>query len=148
MTTNLSNVQQALLEAELAQKHWIDGGYEALSLQLEEELKKNKKEEVLDVYYIVDQIEPELKILVGIQQLNFCYQVPISDVSALTDVNDILHIHVEDLYLDWKERVTKKIEMSKVFKSKVVTTHRGVWDKTEYVDEIGDIRVIYQRYNN
>lgn len=147
MTTNLSNVQQALINAQVMQEHWIDGGWEALSLQLEEELKKNKKEEILDVYYIVDQIEPELKILVGIQQLNFCYQVPLSDVSELTDVNDILHIHIENLYSDWKDRVTKKVETSKTVKSKEVTTDKGLWDKTEYVDEVGDIRVIYERYN-
>lgn len=147
MTTTITDVQQALINSQVSQQHWIDGGWTALSNQLEEELKKNKKEEILNVYYIVDQIEPELKILVGIQQLSFCYQIPISDVSALTDVNDIPHIHVQDLYSDWKDRITKKIEASKSIKTEVVTTYKGVWDKTKYMDEAGDTRVVYQRHS-
>lgn len=144
MATNLSNVQQALLEAELMQAHWIDGGYEALSNQLEEELRKEN--EIINIFSLVDQVEPEIKIRVRIILHNWIYCVPLSDVSRVVDVNRVLHIEKEDLYLDWRSRIdTNK---GSFLRFKQTTDHKEVtWNKTEYVDKVGNTRVIYERYN-
>lgn len=144
MSTNLSRVQQALLEAELAQKHWIDGGWEALSYQLEEELRKEN--EIVSIFSLVDQTEPEIKIRVRIILHNWIYCVPLKDVSPVVDINRVLHIEKEDLYLDWKERVNSN--KGNLLRSKQTTDYKEViWDKAEYINEIEDIRVIYQRHN-
>lgn len=144
MSTNLSRVQQALLEAELAQKHWIDGGWEALSYQLEEELRKEN--EIVSIFSLVDQTEPEIKIRVRIILHNWIYCVPLSDVSAVVDINKVLHIEKEDLYLDWRSRIDSN--RCNLLRSKQTVDHKGItWNKSEYIDEVGDIRVIYQRYN-
>lgn len=144
MSTNLSNVQQALFEAELAQKHWIDGGYEALSNQLEEELRKEN--EIINIFSLVDQVEPEIKIRVRIILHNWIYCVPLSDVSAVVDINKILHIEKEDLYLNWRSRIGSN--KGNLLRSTQTVDYKGVtWDKTEYIDEVGNIRVIYQRHN-
>lgn len=108
--STLSNVQQALLESELAQKHWVDGGYEALSNQLEEELKKEKQ--VIDIY---PYVEIDISVDITIVLPNKIYRVPLEDVSAIS-VNDCLTIGMEDLYVDWEERINKKL----------------AWDKTIY----------------
>lgn len=144
MTTNLSNVQQALLNAELAQKHWIDGGYEALSNQLEEELKKEN--EIISIFSLVDQVEPEIKIRVRIVLHNWIYCVPLEDVSGVVDINRVLHIEKEDLYLDWRSRIGSN--KGNLLRSSQTTDHKGIiWDKTEYIDGVGNSRVIYERYN-
>jgi len=142
--STLSNVQQALLEAELAQKHWIDGGYEALSNQLEEELRKEN--EILSIFSLVDQTEPVIKIRVRIILHNWIYCVLLEDVSSVTDINKVLHIEKEDLYPDWKEKVNSN--KGNLLRSSQTVDHKGItWNKTEYIDEVGDIRVIYRRYN-
>lgn len=144
MSTNLSNFQQTLLESELAQKHWIDGGYEALSNQLEEELRKEN--EIINIFSLVDRTEPEIKIRVRITLHNWIYCVPLEDVSEVVDVNKVLHIEKEDLYFDWRSRIGSN--KGTLLRSKQTVDHKEVtWDKSEYIDEVGDIRVIYQRYN-
>ena len=144
--TTLSNVQQALLNAELAQKHWVDGGYEALSNQLEEELIKEN--EIISIFSLVDQIEPEIKIRVRIILHNWIYCVPLEDVSGVVDINKVLHIEKEDLYLDWKERVIERVAFSRVISEKEVVDHKKVtWSKDEYLDANKNTRVIYQRHN-
>lgn len=110
MSTTIHNVQQALLEAELAQRHWIDGGYEALSNQLEEELRKGKQ--VVDIY---PYVELDISVDITIVLPDKVYRVPLEDVSAIS-VNDCLVISKEDLYYDWEERVNRKL----------------AWDKTIY----------------
>lgn len=142
--TTLSNVQQALLNAELAQKHWIDGGYEVLSNQLEEELRKEN--EIINIFSLVDQVEPQIKIRVRIILHNWIYCVPLEDVSGVVDVNKVLHIETKDLYLDWKERVYSN--RGNLLRFSQTVDHKGItWDKTEYMDEAEDITVIYKRYN-
>lgn len=144
IATNFSNVQKALLEAELAQKHWIDGGYEALSNQLEEELRKEN--EIINIFSLVDQVEPEIKIRVRIILHNWIYCVPLSDVSGVTDINKVLHIEKEDLYSDWRSRIGSN--KGNLLRSTQTTDHKEIsWNKSEYMDEVGDIRVIYERHN-
>lgn len=142
--TILSNVQQALINAQVMQKHWIDGGWEALSTQLEEELRKEN--EIVSIFSLVDQVEPEIKIRVRIILHNWIYCVPLEDVSGVVDINKVLHIEKEDLYLDWRSRIGSN--KGNLLRSKQTTDHKEVaWNKTEYIDEVGDIRVIYERYN-
>jgi len=136
--STLSEVQQALLEAELTQKHWIDGGWEALSTQLEEELKKNKKEEILDVY---PYIESDISVDVTIVLPNKVYRVPLEDVSGI-HVNDSLVISVEDLYPNWEEIVKVKIEKSSMGIRKmstdklfIVTSFLGTDDKVRILKD-------------
>lgn len=144
MSTNLSNVKQALLEAELMQIHWIDGGYEALSHQLEEELRKDN--EIVSIFSLVDSVEPEIKIRVRIILHNWIYCVPLQDVTGVVDINKVLHIEKEDLYLDWRERI--ETNKGNLLRSSQTVDYKGItWDKSEYIDEVGDIRVIYKRYN-
>lgn len=139
MTTDF---QQALLEAELMQTHWIDGGYEALSNQLEEELRKEN--EIVCIFSLVDSVEPEIKIRVRIILHNWIYCVPLKDVSPVVDINKVLHIEKEDLYLDWKERVNSN--KGNLLKSTQTVDHKGIaWNKSEYIDEVRGIRVIYER---
>lgn len=146
--STLSNVQQALLEADLMQTHWIDGGYEALSVQLEEELRKEN--EIVSIFSLVDQTEPDIKIRVRIILYNWIYCVPLEDVSGVVDINKVLHIEKEDLYFNWKDNIVERVCFSKFLPDtgKEVVDHKGVrWSKTEYIDSLKDIRVIYQRHN-
>lgn len=142
--TTIPNVQQALLNAELTQKHWIDGGWEALSNQLEEELRKEN--EIISIFSLVDQVEPEIEIRVRIILHNWIYCVPLSDVSAVVDINRVLHIEKDDLYLDWKDKVIERVAFSRVISEREVVDHKEVtWNKTEYKDSKKDIRTIYQK---
>lgn len=141
MITNLSNVRQALLEAELVQKHWIDGGWEALADLYAE---PSDWEEILNIFSLVDQVEPEIKIRVRIILHNWIYCVPLLDVSSVVDINKVLHIEKEDLYLDWRSRIGSN--KGNILRSTQTTDHKGItWNKTQYIDDKGDTRVLYER---
>jgi hypothetical protein len=135
-TTNLSNFQQALINSQVTQQHWIDGGWEALSNQLEEELASKK--EVLDVY---PYVELDISVHITIVLPDKVYRVPLEDVSSI-HVNDSLVISVEDLYPNWKERVRAKIEKSSIGirrmstdKLFIVTSFLGTDDKIRILKE-------------
>lgn len=141
--STLTDVQKALHNSQVLDQHWITGGYDALSLQMEEELKK---EEILGIHFLVEQVEPDLEISIGIQQQSFSCSVPIADVTALTDTNAILHIHSEDLYPDWKDRITKKVSESRRISTREVNDGKGgLWNRSLYKDELGTLRVVSQR---
>jgi len=142
----LSDVQQALINSQVSQQHWIDGGYEALSNQLEEELRKEN--EIINIFSLVDKVEPEITIRVRITQRNWIYNVPLQDVSSVIDVNKVLHIEKEDLYPNWKERVIERVGFSRLVYEKEVIDHKETnWSKAEYIDANKDVRVICQRLN-
>jgi hypothetical protein len=128
--STLSDVQQALINSQVTQQHWIDGGWEALSNQLEEELAREKQ--ILDVY---PYIESDISVDVTIVLPNKVYRVPLEDVSGI-HVNDSLVISVEDLYPNWEEIVKAKIEKSSIGIRKmstdklfIVTSFLGTDDK-------------------
>jgi hypothetical protein len=140
----MTKLQQALLNAEVMQAHWIDGGYEALSNLLEEQLRRET--EILDIFSLVEQTEPEVKIRVTITLHSWIYCAPLEDVSYVTDLNRVLHIEEDDLYVDWRSRIGGN--KGDLLISNLVTDHKGVsWNKSEYIDSVGNIRVIYERHN-
>jgi len=100
--STLIDVQKALQESQVLQQHWIDGGWNALSDILEEELMERK---VLDVY---PYVEIDVSIVITIVLPDRIYRVPLEDVSDI-HVNNCLVIGHEDLYLDWEERIWKNI---------------------------------------
>ena len=132
----LSEVQQALINSQVSQQHWFDGGWEALSNQLEEELAKEKQ--ILDVY---PYIELDISVEITIVLPNKVYRVPLEDVSDI-HVNDSLVISAEDLYPNWEERVRAKIEKSSIGIRKmssdklfVITSYLGTDDKVRILKE-------------
>ena len=140
----MSRIQQALLNAELMQRHWVDGGYEALSNHLEEQLRK--EQEILDIFSLVEQTEPEVKIRVTITLHNWIYCTPLEDVSEVVDLNRVLHIEEDDLYVDWRSRIDSN--KGNLLRSSLITDYKGIsWNKYEYIDSLGDIRVIYERHS-
>jgi hypothetical protein len=144
--STLSEVQQALINSQVSQQYWIDGGWEALSNQLEEELRKEN--EIISIFSLVDKVEPEIMIRVRITLHNWIYNVPLQDVSRVTDVNKVLHIEKEDLYPNWKERVIETVGFSRLVYEKGVIDHKRIgWSKAEYIDANKEVRVICQRLN-
>ena len=138
----MTRLQQALLNAELMQAHWVDGGYEALSNHLEDQLRK--EHEIVDIFSLVEQSDPEVKIRVTITLHNWIYCVPLEDVSGVTDLNRVLHIEEDDLYMDWRSRIESN--KGELLQSNLVTDYKGIsWNKYEYVDLVGNIRVVYER---
>jgi hypothetical protein len=132
--TNLSDVQQALINARVIQQHWIDGGWEALSNELEEDLMTDN--EVLDIYPL---IEVDISVTVTIKLPDKIYSVPLEDVSPLS-INDCLVIGVSDLYPDWEERVEANLETlicdTTIFKDDVS------WYEAKYLGKDNRIRTI------
>src|SRR4028118_115761 len=132
--STLSEVQQALINSQVTQQHWIDGGWEALSNQLEEELRKEN--EIVKLFPLVDQTEPDIRVYVKIFQRHFIYCVPLSDVTDVVDINQVLYIQKEDLYLNWKERIISKLGNSYKVKQ-IIDDKKITWNKTEYIDKLG-----------
>lgn len=134
--STLSEVQQALINSQVSQQHWIDGGWEALSNVLEQELASERQ--VLDIYpYVEIDISVDMTIVLS----NKVYRVPLEDVSGI-HVNDSLVISVEDLYPNWEERVRTKIEKSSIGIRKmsadklfIVTSFLGTDDKVRILKE-------------
>lgn len=126
---NLSDVQQALINARVIQQHWIDGGWEAL-----EKLTINN--EVLDIYPLV---EVDISVTITIKLPNKIYVVPLADVSPLS-INDCLVIGVSDLYPDWEEKVDANLGIlihdTTVFKDDVS------WYEAKYLGDDNRFRII------
>ena len=134
--STLSDVRQALIDSQVSQQHWIDGGWEALSNQLEEELAREKQ--ILDVY---PYVELDISVDITIVLPNKVYRVPLEDVSNI-HVNDSLVISVEDLYPNWEERVQVKIDKSSIGIRKmssdklfIITSFLGTDDKVRILKE-------------
>lgn len=132
--TTLSVVQQALINAQVSQKHWIDGGWEALSSELEEELMTDNK--VLDIYPLV---EVDISVTITIKLPSKIYSVPLADVSPIS-INDCLVIGVDDLYPNWEDRVKSKL--GRYFYEKRFTKDGEDWYEFRYLDSEGIIRVV------
>jgi len=136
MSTTITEVQQALIKSQVTQQYWVDGGWEALSNQLEEELAKENQ--IVDVY---PYVEIDISVDITIVLPDKVYRVPLEDVSNI-HVNDSLVISVEDLYPDWEERVRAKIEKSSIGIRKmsidrvfIVTSFLGTDDKVRILKE-------------
>lgn len=116
--TTLTDVQKALHESQVLDQHWITGGYDALSTILEEELMGKQ---VLDIY---PHVEIDISVNVTIVLPDKIYNVPLEDVSEI-HINDCLVIGIEDLYLDWEERIWKKIEESNLIHHSITLPEQG-----------------------
>jgi hypothetical protein len=132
--TNLSDVQQALINARVIQQHWVDGGWEALSNELEEKLVTDN--EVLDIYPLV---EVDTSVTITIKLSNKIYSVPLEDVSPLS-INDCLVIGVSDLYPDWEERILSKLVIPNEVKP--FTKDNENWSESIYLDVEGISRIV------
>lgn len=116
--TNLTDVQKALEDSQVLDQHWITGGWDALSTILEEELMGKQ---VLDIY---PHVEIDISVNVTIVLPDKIYNVPLEDISEIP-INDCLVIGIEDLYLDWEERVWKKIEKSNLIHHSLTLPEKG-----------------------
>lgn len=141
--TTLTDVQKALHNSQVLDQHWIIGGYDALSEQLEEELRKEN--EIIKLFSLVDQVEPDIRMYAKVFQRHSVYCVPLSDVSPIVDINQVLHIQEKDLYPNWKERILSNLGNS-VRVRKVTDDKKTAWNQIEYIDYQGDIRIIYQKF--
>ncbi len=135
-STNLSDVQQALVNTQVIQQHWIDGGWKVLSNELEEKVVADNR--VLDIYPLVE-LELDISVTVTIKLPNKIYVVPLEDVSPI-HVNDCLTIGVDNLYPDWEQRVETNLG-DKIYETTVVID--GVtWVEADYLGDDGKCRLV------
>jgi hypothetical protein len=123
------NLEQALFESRELDTQWIEGGFELIG-------EKAMNNEVLDVY---PRVESDVEVHITIKLKNRQYTVPIEDVSEL-HINNCLVIGIENLYLDWENRVLDNlgelVNETKVFKDNTE------WYEAKYLGEDNNFRII------
>lgn len=128
--TTITDVEQALTNARVLEEYWMSNGWESLEIE-----EKTFSSEVIDVYPLV---EIDISVTITIKLPNKSYSVPLKDVSSLS-INDCLVIGVNDLYLDWEDRILTQIEKAKLLGH--VSQNKG-WRISKYLCEDEKIRVI------
>lgn len=130
---SLYTVQKALDKSRVLNTIWLEDKWE-----------NTINDEIMDIYIIVDEVEPNLKILVTIKLKNIWYTVPLEDVTDLTCPNKILHLQTNDLYLDWQQRILENLgELSR--RTTFKDPDGSLWFKKEYSDDLGNTRIVRER---
>jgi hypothetical protein len=137
--STLTDVQKALEDSQVLQQHWINGGWNALSDIMEEELMKSK---VLDVY---PYVEIDVSVNITIVLPDRIYRVPLEDVSDI-HVNNCLVIGHEDLYIDWEERVWKNINEEQLIYSGLEKRDKE-FSVRKFLGADGKVRTVKQVIN-
>lgn len=131
--SNITDVEQALINARALEKYWISNGWESLEIE-------KMSNEVLDIYPL---IEVDISVTITIKLPDKIYIVPLEDVSALS-VNDCLVIGIENLYPNWEERV--KSNLVEMVYETTLTINNVKWIEVEYIGKDGKFRIIRFKY--